>query len=125
MGLSDELRLGNLDARRDWGFAGDYVRAMWQIVQNDVPQDYVIATGETHSVEQFLDEAFGYVDLDWREYVVQDPRYMRPAEVDLLVGDASKAGKELGWEPKVTFKELVHMMVDADLKLIRDGDTPF
>ncbi len=125
MGISDELRLGNLDARRDWGFAGDYVRAMWQIVQNDMPQDYVIATGETHSVEEFLALAFGYVDLDWREFVVQDPRFMRPAEVDLLVGDASKAGKELGWEPKVTFKELVHMMVDADLKLIRDGDTPF
>jgi GDPmannose 4,6-dehydratase len=125
MGISDELRLGNLDARRDWGFAGDYVRAMWQIVQNDMPQDYVIATGETHSVEEFLALAFGYVDLDWREFVIQDPRFMRPAEVDLLVGDASKAGKELGWEPKVTFKELVHMMVDADLKLIRDGDTPF
>jgi GDPmannose 4,6-dehydratase len=125
MGISDELRLGNLDARRDWGFAGDYVRAMWQIVQNDMPQDYVIATGETHSVEEFLALAFGYVDLDWQEFVVQDPRFMRPAEVDLLVGDASKAGKELGWEPKVTFKELVHMMVDADLKLIRDGDTPF
>ena len=125
MGISDELRLGNLDARRDWGFAGDYVRAMWQIVQNDMPQDYVIATGETHSVEEFLALAFGYVDLDWQEFVVQDPRFMRPAEVDLLVGDASKAGKELGWEPKVTFKELVQMMVDADLKLIRDGDTPF
>lgn len=125
MGLDDELRLGNLDARRDWGFAGDYVRAMWQIVQNERPRDYVIATGETHSVEEFLEVAFSYVDLDWREYVVQDPRYMRPAEVDLLVGDASKAGKELGWEPKVTFKELVRMMVDADLKLIRDGDTPF
>lgn len=125
MGLDDELRLGNLDARRDWGYAGDYVRAMWLIVQNDVPQDYVIATGETHSVEEFLDLAFGHVDLDWRDYVVQDPRYMRPAEVDLLVGDASKAGKDLGWEPKVTFKELVQLMVDADLKLIRDGDTAF
>jgi GDPmannose 4,6-dehydratase len=125
MGLDDELRLGNLDARRDWGFAGDYVRAMWQIVQNDVPQDYVIATGETHSVEEFLELAFSHVDLDWRDYVVQDPRYMRPAEVDLLVGDASKAGKDLGWEPKVTFKELVQIMVDADMKLIRDGDTAF
>lgn len=125
MGLDDELRLGNLDARRDWGYAGDYVRAMWLIVQNDVPQDYVIATGETHSVEEFLELAFGHVDLDWRDYVVQDPRYMRPAEVDLLVGDASKAGKDLGWEPKVTFKELVQLMVDADLKLIRDGDTAF
>jgi GDPmannose 4,6-dehydratase len=125
MGLDDELRLGNLDARRDWGYAGDYVRAMWLIVQNDVPQDYVIATGETHSVEQFLELAFGHVDLDWRDYVIQDPRYMRPAEVDLLVGDASKAGEDLGWEPKVTFKELVQLMVDADLKLIRDGDTAF
>jgi GDPmannose 4,6-dehydratase len=125
MGLDDELRLGNLDARRDWGFAGDYVRAMWQIVQNDVPQDYVIATGETHSVEEFLELAFSHVDLDWRDFVVQDPRYMRPAEVDLLVGDASKAGKDLGWEPTVTFKELVQMMVDADMKLIRDGDTAF
>jgi GDPmannose 4,6-dehydratase len=125
MGLDDELRLGNLDARRDWGYAGDYVRAMWLIVQNDVPKDYVIATGETHSVEQFLELAFGHVDLDWRDYVVQDPRYMRPAEVDLLVGDASKAGEDLGWEPKVTFKELVQLMVDADLKLIRDGDTAF
>lgn len=125
MGLDDELRLGNLDARRDWGYAGDYVRAMWLIVQNDVPQDYVIATGETHSVEEFLELAFGHVNLDWRDYVVQDSRYMRPAEVDLLVGDASKAGKDLGWEPKVTFKELVQLMVDADLKLIRDGDTAF
>jgi GDPmannose 4,6-dehydratase len=120
--LSNELRLGNLDSRRDWGFAGDYVRAMWRMVQNDEPIDYVVATGETHSVEEFLDVAFGHVDLDWHEFVVQDPRFMRPAEVDLLVGDASKAGRELGWEPEVTFKELVDMMLDADLKLLLDGD---
>ncbi|MGD2076937.1 MAG: GDP-mannose 4,6-dehydratase [Chloroflexota bacterium] len=120
-GLSDELRLGNLDARRDWGYAGDYVRAMWRMVQSDHPRDFVIATGETHSVEEFLELAFAHVNLDWRDYVVQDPRFMRPAEVDMLVGDATKAGRELGWEPKVTFAELVHMMVDADLQLVRDG----
>jgi len=124
LGLSDELRLGNLDSRRDWGFAGDYVRAMWRMTQNDEPIDYVVATGETHSVEEFLDMAFGHVDLDWHEYVVQDPRFMRPAEVDLLVGDASKAGRELGWEPEVTFRDLVYMMVDADLKLLMDGVNP-
>ncbi|MEW5986655.1 MAG: GDP-mannose 4,6-dehydratase [Chloroflexota bacterium] len=121
LGLSDELRLGNLDSRRDWGFAGDYVKAMWRMLQNERPVDYVIATSETHSVEQFLELAFGHVGLDWHDYVVQDPRYMRPAEVDLLVGDASKAGRELGWEPVVTFPELVHMMVDADLKMLEDG----
>ena len=123
-GLSNELRLGNLDARRDWGFAGDYVKAMWRMVQNDEPADYVIATGETHSVEEFLELAFEHVDLDWRDYVVQDPRYMRPAEVDLLVGDASKAGRQLGWEPVVTFQELVRMMVDADLDMVQSGVTP-
>jgi GDPmannose 4,6-dehydratase len=123
MGLTNELRLGNLDSRRDWGFAGDYVKAMWLMLQQDNPDDYVVATGETHSVEEFLNEAFGCVDLDWHDYVVQDPRYMRPAEVDLLVGDPAKAGRDLGWEPVVTFSELVKMMVDADLKLIRDGDT--
>ncbi|MGD8584501.1 MAG: GDP-mannose 4,6-dehydratase [Chloroflexota bacterium] len=120
-GLSDELRLGNLDARRDWGFAGDYVKAMWRMVQNDSSRDYVISTGETHSVEEFLELAFGYVDLDWHDFVVQDPRFMRPAEVDMLVGDSSKAGAELGWEPEVTFAELVRMMVDADLQLVQDG----
>ncbi len=124
LGLSDELRLGNLDARRDWGFAGDYVKAMWQMVQNDRPRDYVIATGETRSVEEFLTLAFGHVDLDWREYVVQDPRFMRPAEVESLVGDAGRAGRELGWEPIVTFPELVRMMVDADLELVQSGLTP-
>lgn len=122
MGLTNELRLGNLDSRRDWGFAGDYVKAMWLMLQQDTPDDYVVATGETHSVEEFLNEAFGCVDLDWHDYVVQDPRFMRPAEVDLLVGDPSKAGRDLGWEPVVTFSELVKMMVDADLKLVKDGD---
>ena len=121
LGLANELRLGNLDARRDWGFAGDYVRAMWLMLQQDDPQDFVIATGETWSVEQFVNEAFSYVDLDWKEYVVQDPRFMRPAEVDLLVGDPSKAGRLLGWEPQVSFKELVQMMVKSDMELIRAG----
>jgi GDPmannose 4,6-dehydratase len=124
LGLTDELRLGNLDARRDWGFAGDYVRAMWLMLQQDTPDDYVVSTGETHSVEEFLDEAFGYVDLNWHDYVVQDPRYMRPAEVDLLVGDSSKAGHKLGWEPTVSFAELVQLMVDADLQMLQDGITP-
>jgi GDPmannose 4,6-dehydratase len=124
LGHQDRLPLGNLDARRDWGFAGDYVQAMWRMLQHDKAVDFVIATGETHSVEEFLDVAFGYVDLDWHDYVVQDPRFMRPAEVDLLVGDPSKAGQELGWEPQVTFKELVHMMVDADIKMVRDGVVP-
>lgn len=123
-GLSNELRLGNLDSHRDWGYAGDYVKAMWQMLQNDEAVDYVVATGETHSVEEFLDLAFGHVDLNWHDYVVQDSRYMRPAEVDMLVGDPGKAGRELGWEPQITFPELVRMMVDADLELIRDGKTP-
>lgn len=117
LGLQNRLYLGNLDAKRDWGFAGDYVEAMWRMLQQDQPDDYVIATGQTHSVREFLDEAFGYLDLDWREYVEQDPRYLRPAEVDLLLGDASKARERLGWEPRVTFRELVRMMVDADMKL--------
>ncbi|MDT8306953.1 MAG: GDP-mannose 4,6-dehydratase [Anaerolineae bacterium] len=124
LGMTDELRLGNLDARRDWGFAGDYVRAMWLMLQQERAEDYVIATGETHAVSEFLEEAFGYVDLDWRDYVVQDPRFMRPAEVDLLVGDASKAGRDLGWEPKVSFRELVRVMVDADIQMLKDGGTP-
>ena len=122
LGLAHELRLGNLDSRRDWGFAGDYVRAMWLMLQQDVPDDFVVATGETHSVEQFLDVAFEHLDLDWREYVVQDERFMRPAEVDLLVGDPAKAGQVLGWEPKVTFTELVKMMVDADLVMLQAGE---
>ncbi len=122
LGLADELRLGNLDARRDWGFAADYVRAMWLMLQQDQPEDYVVSSGKTHSVEEFLEKAFSYVDLDWREYVVQDPKYMRPAEVDLLVGDASKAKRQLGWEPSVPFEELVHLMVEADLELLKSGE---
>lgn len=121
LGLTDELRLGNLDARRDWGFAGDYVKAMWLMLQQDKPDDFVVATGETHSVEEFLNVAFGHVNLDWHDYVVQDERFMRPAEVDLLVGDPSKAGRKLGWEPAVSFEQLVQMMVDADLKLLQAG----
>jgi GDPmannose 4,6-dehydratase len=121
-GLSGELRLGNLDSLRDWGFAGDYVRAMWQMVRNENPVDYVIASGETHSVEEFLEQAFGHVDLDWHDYVVQDQRFMRPAEVDALVGDPSKAGHDLGWEPQVNFSELVKIMVEADLKLVQNGE---
>lgn len=121
LGLTDELRLGNLDARRDWGFAGDYVKAMWLMLQQDKPDDFVVATGETHSVEEFLDVAFGHVNLDWHDYVVQDERFMRPAEVDLLVGDPSKAGEKLGWEPDVSFEQLVQMMVDADIKLLQAG----
>ena len=117
LGLQDKLYLGNLDARRDWGYAGDYVEAMWLMLQAEQPDDYVIATGETYSVRDFLDEAFGLVDLDWKEYVEKDPRYYRPTEVDLLLGDASKARKALGWEPKVNFKQLVRLMVDHDLKL--------
>ena len=124
LGMKDELRLGNLDSRRDWGYAGDYVKAMWMMLQQEEPDDYVIATGETHSVQDFLDEAFGHVDLDWRDYVVQDPQFMRPAEVDLLVGDPSKAGRVLGWEPTVSFRGLVRLMVDADLQMLRDGETP-
>lgn len=123
LGLASELRLGNLDARRDWGFAGDYVRAMWLMLQQDTPDDYVIATGETHSVEELVRTAFDALDLDWRQYVVQDERYMRPAEVDLLVGDPSKAGRKLGWEPSVTFASLIQMMVEADLQMIRNGET--
>jgi len=115
LGLQNKLYLGNLDAKRDWGHARDFVEAMWLMLQQDEPDDYVIATGETHSVREFLDEAFGYLDLDWKRFVEIDPRYFRPAEVDLLVGDSSKARRRLGWEPKITFKELARMMVDADL----------
>jgi GDPmannose 4,6-dehydratase len=118
LGLSQELRLGNLDAQRDWGFAGDYVRAMWQMLQQAEPEDYVVATGHTHSVKDFLEVAFDHVGLHWRDYVVQDPRFMRPAEVDQLVGDASKAQQKLGWQPSVSFEELVRLMVDADLELL-------
>jgi len=115
LGLAKELRLGNLDARRDWGFAGDYVKAMWLMLQQDTPDDYVVATGETWSVGQLCEFAFGAVDLDYREFVKLDPRFMRPAEVDLLVGDPSKAKRQLGWEPEVGFRQLVEMMVEADL----------
>jgi GDPmannose 4,6-dehydratase len=119
LGLQDKLFLGNLDARRDWGYARDYVEAMWLMLQAEEADDFVIATGENHSVREFLDEAFGYLDLDWKEFVETDPRYYRPAEVDLLLGDSSKARRVLGWEPKVGFKELVRIMVDHDLELAR------
>src|SRR6476661_5413735 len=118
-GLQDKLYLGNLDAKRDWGHAQDYVEAMWLMLQHERPDDYVVATGETHSVREFLDEVFGLLDLDWKKFVAIDPRYFRPAEVDLLLGDASKAKKQLGWEPKVTFKTLAAMMTDADWELAR------
>ncbi len=114
-GLSDELRLGNLASRRDWGYAPDYVKGMWLMLQQDSPDDYVLATGETHEIGEFVRIAFEHVGLDWEKYVVIDPRYYRPAEVDLLVGDPSKARRELGWEPTVNFEELVRLMVDADL----------
>ena len=116
LGLADELRLGNLDARRDWGYAPDYVRAMWLMLQQDEPEDYVVATGETHSVRELCEIAFGYLGLDYRDFVVQDPRFYRPAEVDLLVGDATKARTKLGWEPTVNFEELIKLMVDADME---------
>ena len=115
LGLQKDLRLGNLDARRDWGYAGDYVDAMWRMLQQDEPDDYVVGTGETWSVRQLCELAFTSQDLDWEEHVVIDEKFMRPAEVDLLVADPSKARRKLGWEPKVTFRELVQMMVDADL----------
>lgn len=116
LGLAKELRLGNLESRRDWGFAGDYVEAMWLMLQQDKPDNFVIGTGETHAVREFCEIAFGRVDLDYKEFVVQDERYYRPAEVDLLVSDPSKARSMLGWEPSVGFRELVTMMVDADVK---------
>ncbi len=116
-GRARELRLGNLDAKRDWGYAKDYVEAMWRILQRERPDDYVIATGETHSVREFCHEAFGCIGLDWQEFVKVDPKYFRPAEVDMLLGDAAKARRELGWTPRVTFKELVRLMVEADLEM--------
>jgi GDPmannose 4,6-dehydratase len=115
-GMDDELRLGNLEAQRDWGYAGDYVEAMWMMLQQDVPSDFVISSGETHSVRELCELAFGHVGLDYHDYVVQDERFFRPAEVDLLVGDASKAGEVLGWKPRTSFPELVRMMVDADVE---------
>lgn len=118
-GLQKELFLGNLDAKRDWGYAKEYVEAMWLMLQQDEPADYVIATGETHSVREFLEEAFSCAGLQWEDYVKIDPRYFRPSEVELLIGDASKARTKLGWEPKVHFKELVQLMVDADIDILQ------
>jgi GDPmannose 4,6-dehydratase len=119
LGLQDTLTLGNLDAKRDWGYAKDYVEAMWLMLQAKEPRDYVVATGETHSVREFLDEAFGYAGLDWKLHVKQDERFFRPSEVDLLLGDASRAKAELGWAPRTSFRELVRIMVDADIELAR------
>jgi GDPmannose 4,6-dehydratase len=121
-GVQDKLYLGNLDAKRDWGYAKEYVEAMWLMLQQDAPDDYVIATGETHSVREFVEEAFSCVGLDYRKYIEIDPRYYRPAEVDLLVGDATKARIKLGWEPKIRFRDLVRLMVEADLGLHRDNE---
>jgi GDPmannose 4,6-dehydratase len=119
-GLQEKLYLGNLDAKRDWGYAKEYVEAMWLMLQQNQPDDYVVATGETHSIREFLDLAFGHLNLDWKKYVEIDPRYYRPAEVDVLIGDASKAKRQLGWEPKTKFADLVKLMVEADVKLLKD-----
>jgi len=119
LGLQQKIYLGNTDAKRDWGFAGDFVEAMWLMLQQEKPDDYVVATGETHSVKEFLVETFSLLDLDWKRHLEFDPKYLRPAEVELLLGDYSKAKKILNWEPKVTFKQLVKMMVDADMLLAR------
>jgi len=118
-GVQKKLYLGNLEAKRDWGFAGDYVEAMWLMLQQDEPDDYVVATGETHSVKEFLTEAFGYAGLDWKKYVEIDARYFRPTEVDFLLGDSTKARKRLGWTPKVSFRQLVRLMVDSDMKRVQ------
>ena len=117
-GQQKKIYLGNLDSKRDWGYAKDYVRAMWLMLQQDKPDDYVVATNETHAISEFLDIAFSHVNLDWHDYVEFDPRYLRPAEVDLLIGDATKARQALGWEPSVTFEELVHLMVESDLEAL-------
>lgn len=119
LGLADHVSLGNLDARRDWGYAGDYVRAMWLMLQQDAPDDYVVGTGETHSVQELCEVAFAHVGLDYRDYVRQDPRFMRPAEVDLLISNPAKARARLGWQPEVSFQQLIEMMVDADMALLR------
>ncbi|MGB7925632.1 MAG: GDP-mannose 4,6-dehydratase [Pyrinomonadaceae bacterium] len=119
LGLQQKLYLGNLEARRDWGYAREYVEAMWLMLQQDEPDDYVIATGEQHSVQEFVEEVFGLLEMDWHEHVEIDPKYFRPAEVDILQGDTTKARRKLGWEPKVTFKELVRLMVEADMVLAR------
>jgi GDPmannose 4,6-dehydratase len=120
LGLIDELRLGNLDAKRDWGYAGDYVRMMWMMLQQDKPDDYVICSGETHSVEELVQIAFDYAGLDWKKFIKIDQRFVRPAEVDLLIGDAAKAREKLGWETRVTFEEMIRMMVDNDLKMVQE-----
>ncbi len=117
LGLQQKLHLGNLDAKRDWGFAGDYVEAMWLMLQQDQPDDYVVATGEAHSVREFVEEVFGLLEMDWQDYVVIDPRYVRPSEVDYLLGDSSKARKKLGWKPRVSFQALVEMMVESDMEI--------
>ncbi len=119
LGHATELRLGNLDSQRDWGFAGDYVRAMWLMLQQDQPDDYVVAMGETHSVREFCEIAFSHVNLNWQDFVVQDPAFMRPAEVDQLIGNPAKAAAKLGWKPEVSFKQLVQMMVDADIEELK------
>src|SRR5947199_3649266 len=124
LGLADKITMGNFEGRRDWGFAGDYVRAMWLMLQQPRPDDFVIATRQAHTVRDLVEAAFDCVGLDWRKHVVTDPALVRPAEVDLLLGDASKAKRQLGWEPKVSFAELVKMMVDADLKRYSDGRRP-
>jgi GDPmannose 4,6-dehydratase len=123
LGLAKELRLGNLDAKRDWGHAQDYVRAMWLMLQQDKPDDYVIATGQTHTVQRLVEVAFGAADLDWQKYVVIDPALVRPAEVDLLIGDPAKAKRQLGWEPKITFEQMIERMVKADLARLKTGNT--
>jgi len=126
LGVDKELRLGNLDAQRDWGYAGDYVEMMWRMLQQDEPDDYVIASGEAHSVRELVETAFSYVGLDWEDYVVIDERFVRPAEVDMLIGDASKARKQLGWAPQVTFQEMIEMMVDSDMEIVQaEIDTGF
>ena len=122
LGLADQLKLGNLTAHRDWGFAGDYVRAMWLMLQQDAPDDYVVATGESHSVRDLVELAFAHVGLDWKKHVVEDPSLIRPAEVDTLLGDWSHAREKLGWKPEVTFAQLVQMMVDSDLALLRESE---
>jgi GDPmannose 4,6-dehydratase len=120
LGIQKKLYLGNLEAKRDWGYAPDFVEVMWLMLQQDQPEDFVIATGESHSVREFVEEAFSYVDLDWREFVEIDPRYFRPTEVEFLLGDANRARQKLGWQPRVTFKELVRIMVDADMQMLID-----
>ena len=117
-GLQTKLYMGNLDARRDWGYAPEYVEGMWHILQQDAPSDYALGTGESHTVREFLEEAFGYLDLDWKDYYMPDSRYLRPAEVDFLMCDSRKAREELGWEPQINFKELVRIMVDAEMEAI-------